>query len=48
MTKERVGAVIVRAHRPVPARRVAESAICYRLPPISVLKQFVQAGDLMS
>ena len=48
MTKERVGAVIVLANLPVPARQVAQSAVQYRLASISVLNQFAEAGGLMS
>jgi putative ABC transport system substrate-binding protein len=48
ITKERGGAVIVLANLPVPARQIALSALRYRLPSISVLNQFVEAGGLMS
>jgi putative tryptophan/tyrosine transport system substrate-binding protein len=48
MTKERVGAVIILANLPVPAQQVAQSALRERLPSISVLNQFAEAGGLMS
>jgi putative ABC transport system substrate-binding protein len=40
--------VIILANLPVPARQVAQSALRERLPSISVLNQFAEAGGLMS
>ena len=48
MTKDRVGALIVLANLPVPVQRTASLAVQYRLPTISLLNQFAEAGGLMS
>ena len=48
MAKERIGAVIVLANLPVPVRQAAQLALRYRLPSISLLNEFVEAGGLMS
>jgi putative ABC transport system substrate-binding protein len=48
MTKERVGAVIVPANLPVPAREIAQSALRHRLPTISLLSQYPDSGGLIS
>jgi putative ABC transport system substrate-binding protein len=48
LTKERVGAAIVLANVAAPARQVALSALRHRLPSISLLNQFAEAGGLMS
>jgi putative ABC transport system substrate-binding protein len=44
----RVGAVIVPANLPVPAQEIAQSALRYRLPTISLLSQYPESGGLMS
>src|SRR5262249_42903090 len=48
MTKERVGAVIVLSNLPVPVEQTARLAVQHRLPTISLLNQFAEAGGLMS
>jgi len=48
LTKERTGAVIVMGNLPVPIQQIARSAMQHRLPTISLLDQFVEAGGLMS
>jgi ABC-type uncharacterized transport system substrate-binding protein len=48
MTKERVGAVIVLGNLPVPVQETARLAVQHRLPTISLLNQFAEAGGLMS
>ena len=48
MTRERVGAVIVQGNLPVPVRQIAQSALRHRLPSMSLLSQFPEAGGLMS
>jgi putative tryptophan/tyrosine transport system substrate-binding protein len=48
LMQERVGAVIVQANVPVPAARITQLALRHRLPSISLLNQFVEAGGLMS
>lgn len=48
MVRARVDAVIVLANLPVSVRQVAESLLRYRLPSISLLNRFVEAGGLMS
>jgi putative ABC transport system substrate-binding protein len=48
LTQERVGAVIVQANVPVPAAQITQLALRHRLPSISLLTQFAEAGGLMS
>ena len=48
LTRERVGAAIVLANVGAPLRQVALSVLRHRLPSISLLNQFVEAGGLMS
>ena len=48
MARERVGAVIVQGNLPAPSRQVAQAVARHRLPSISPLTQFVEAGGLMS
>jgi putative ABC transport system substrate-binding protein len=48
MTKERVGAVIILGNLPVPVEQTARLAVQHRLPTISLLNQFAEAGGLMS
>jgi len=48
LTKERVGAAIVQANVPVPARQIADVALRHRLPSISLLNEFAKSGGLMS
>jgi putative ABC transport system substrate-binding protein len=48
MAKERVAAVIIPANLPVPIRQITELALRHRLPSISLLTQFAEAGGLMS
>jgi putative tryptophan/tyrosine transport system substrate-binding protein len=48
MAKEPVGAVIVPANLPVPLRQLADLTLRHRLPSISLLNQFAEAGGLMS
>jgi putative tryptophan/tyrosine transport system substrate-binding protein len=48
LTKERVGAVIVQANVPVPAKQIADVALRHRLPSISLLNEFAESGGLMS
>jgi putative tryptophan/tyrosine transport system substrate-binding protein len=48
MTKAGAAAVIVPANLPVPAHIIAQSAQRYRLPSISLVSQFPEAGGLMS
>ena len=48
MAKERVAAVIIPANLPVPIRQITELALRHRLPSISLLTQFPEAGGLMS
>ena len=48
MVKERVGAVIALANLPVPPQQAAQLALRYRLPSISLVTEFVEAGGLMS
>jgi putative tryptophan/tyrosine transport system substrate-binding protein len=48
MAKERVAAVIIPANLPLPIRRITDLTVRYRLPSISLLTQFAEAGGLMS
>jgi putative tryptophan/tyrosine transport system substrate-binding protein len=48
MAKERVAAVIIPANLPVPIRQITDLALRHRLPSISLLTQFAEAGGLMS
>lgn len=48
MIREQVGAVIVQGNLPVPLREIAQSALRHRLPSMSLLSQFPEAGGLMS
>jgi putative ABC transport system substrate-binding protein len=48
MAKAGAAAVIVPANLPVPAHIIAQSAQRYRLPSISLVSQFPEAGGLMS
>lgn len=48
MISEQVGAVIVQGNLPVPLREIAQSALRHRLPSMSLLSQFPEAGGLMS
>jgi putative ABC transport system substrate-binding protein len=48
MVKERTGAVIVPANLPLPVRQITELTLRHRLPSISLLTQFAEAGGLMS
>jgi putative ABC transport system substrate-binding protein len=48
MTKERVGALVVMAHLPVPVHRAASLSLRHHFPTISLLNQFAEAGGLMS
>jgi putative ABC transport system substrate-binding protein len=48
MTKERVDAVIVPGNLPVSFRQIIDLTVRHRLPTISLLTQFAEAGGLMS
>ena len=48
MSAARVGALIVPANLPVPARDIAQAALRHRLPTISLLSQYPESGGLMS
>ena len=48
MVKERIGAVIIPANLPVPFRQITDMTARHRLPSISLLTQFAEAGGLMS
>jgi len=48
MTRAGVGALIVPGYLTIPAQEVARSAQRHRLPSISLLSQFPEAGGLMS
>ena len=48
LTKEHVGGVIVLGNVPVPVKQIALAIQEHRLPSISVLNDFVEAGGLMS
>ena len=48
MAKERVAAVMIPANLPVPIRQITDLALRHRLPSISLLTQFAEAGGLMS
>jgi putative tryptophan/tyrosine transport system substrate-binding protein len=48
MTKQRVGAVIVQGVLTAPPWQAADLAVRHRLPSLSVTKQFVESGGLMS
>jgi putative ABC transport system substrate-binding protein len=48
LTKARAGAVMVQANLPVPVARPAQMALRHRLPSISLVNQFPEAGGLVS
>jgi putative ABC transport system substrate-binding protein len=48
MAKLHVGAVLVPANIPVSGHEIAEAALRHRLPSISLVSQFPEAGGLMS
>jgi putative ABC transport system substrate-binding protein len=48
MAKEPVGAVIIPANLPLPIRQITDATVRYRLPSVSLLTQFAEAGGLMS
>ena len=48
MVKERAGAVIIPGNLPVPLREITKLTVRHRLPSISLLTQFAEAGGLMS
>ena len=48
MAREQVGALILLGNLPVPARQTAQLAEKHRLPTISPIRQFADAGGLMS
>jgi len=48
LMKARAGAVIVPANLPVPMARTAQTALRHRLPSISLVNQFPEAGGLLS
>ena len=48
LTKARVGAVLVQANLPVPMARTAQAAQRHRLPSMSLVSQYPEAGGLVS
>jgi len=46
--KAKVGAIVVPANLPAPGQEIARLALAHRLPSVSLVSQFVDAGGLMA